>query len=46
VISTAAWTVFAGIVLVGILVTCIVVVAAGTRFLGNALAKRRQKLLA
>ena len=41
--STAVWTVFAVGAMVGIFVSCVVVVTAGVRVLENALAKRRQK---
>ncbi len=44
--ATVVWTVFAVGVMVGIFASCVVIVAAGTRFLENALAKRRQKSLA
>lgn len=44
--ATVVWTVFAVGVMIGIFASCVVIVAAGTRFLENALAKRRQKSLA
>jgi hypothetical protein len=43
--ATVVWTVFAVGVMIGIFASCVVIVAAGTRFLENALAKRRQKSL-
>ena len=44
--ATFIWTVFAVAVMIGIFATCVIVVAAGTRFLEYALAKRRSKLTA
>jgi len=44
--ATAVWTVFAVGIMIGIFASCVVIVAAGTRFLENALVKRRQKSLA
>ena len=44
--ATVVWTVFAVGMMIGIFASCVVIVAAGTRFLENALAKRRQKSLA
>ncbi len=44
--ATVVWTVFAVGIMIAIFAICVVIVAAGTRFLENALAKRRQKSLA
>jgi hypothetical protein len=44
--ATVVWTVFAVAIMIGIFAGCVFVVAAGTRFLENALAKRRQRSLA
>ena len=41
--STAVWTVFAVVAMVGIFASCVVVVAAGVRVLENAIVKRRPK---
>ena len=41
--ATVVWTVFAVGVMIGIFASCVVIVAAGARFLENALTKRRQK---
>jgi hypothetical protein len=43
--GTIVWTVFAVGIMIGIFASCVLIVAAGTRFLENALAKRRQKSL-
>jgi hypothetical protein len=41
--ATVIWTTFAVISMVAIFVACVVVVAAGTRFLENWLVRRRAK---
>jgi hypothetical protein len=44
--GTVVWTVFAVGIMIAIFASCVIVVAAGTRFLENTLAKRSQKSLA
>jgi hypothetical protein len=43
--ATFIWTTFAVAIMIGIFATCVIMVAAGTRYLENALAKRRAKSL-
>ena len=40
------WTIFAVAIMIGIFATCVIIVATGTRYLENALARRRDKTLA
>jgi hypothetical protein len=44
--ATVVWTVFAVGIMIGIFARFVFVAAAGTRFVENALAKRRQRSLA
>ena len=44
--ATVVWTVFAVGIMIAIFASCVVIVAAATRWLEHALAKRRQKSLA
>ncbi len=39
--ATIVWTLFASAVMIGILAGCIVAVSVGTRFVEDALARRR-----
>ena len=43
--GTVIWTVFAVGIMIAIFAFCVIIVAAGTRFLENTLAKRREKSL-
>ena len=43
--ATIIWTTFAVSIMIGIFATCVLVVAAGTRYLENCLARRREKTL-
>ena len=43
--GTVVWTVFAVGIMIAIFTACVIVVAAGTRLLENALTKRRRKSL-
>jgi len=43
--GTVVWTVFAVGIMIALFATCVIIVAAGTRFLENTLAKRREKSL-
>ena len=43
--ATVVWTVFAVGIMIAIFASCVVIVAAGTRFLEHALSRHRQKSL-